>query len=249
MTRLLVLLTLLLALLLPGQGWAVIAKETHSQGTNTAAGVTATEPASSTSGDVFIAFVHTEGSATGLTRPSGWTNLYNGTSSEVVYDYDVSYIVRGGSAPALNWTWTGSAYYEYYIVRFSGVDGTTPINNAGSLTNNFNGVPDPPAITPSGGLTNTMAVIFGIGWCGSDTGGFVAPTNYTIAVTPATGLNAAVAYRQLASASAEDPAAWTGITDCGQNVTQSTITLTTGSGGGGPTLPPIGSLGLMGVGR
>lgn len=232
----------------PSVGEAVISVRTTANGsgagTGTAVGTTATEPSGCTSGDLMIAIVHKDGGAGGaLTRPSGWTNLYNGASNETQFRYDVSYIVRGGSAPALNWTWTGSAYYEYIVLCLSGQH-ATPIDNSGSFSTNFSGTPDPASITPN--TSDAMAIVFGLTWSGSGSGGLTAPASYT-RVYSATGWNSGMAYRQLASGSAEDAGTWGNASGTGSNIGQGVITIATGAGGGGGATLRL--LPMLGVGQ
>lgn len=91
----------------------------------TAANITATEPASAAQDDVLIAWLYIE-SDTAVTAPSGWTNTFASvamlsecnTASDAfrLYAY---WIRRGGSAPALQWTFA-SSNRQIYVAAYSG---------------------------------------------------------------------------------------------------------------------------------
>jgi hypothetical protein len=91
----------------------------------TAANITASEPAGAATDDIEIAFLYIE-SDNAVTAPSGWSNSFNGTTmlSECntashafrLYAY---WIRRGGSAPALQWTFS-SASRMIYVAAYSG---------------------------------------------------------------------------------------------------------------------------------
>jgi hypothetical protein len=61
------------------------------------------EPTGTASGDILVAIALVDTTSTILTRPTGWTNLVSGLVSGK-FRYDVSYIVRGGSAAATTYT-------------------------------------------------------------------------------------------------------------------------------------------------
>jgi hypothetical protein len=91
----------------------------------TAANITATEPAGAATDDILIAFLYIE-SDTAVTAPASWSNSFNGTTmlSECntasdafrMYAY---WIRRGGSAPALQWTFASSSRM-IYVAAYSG---------------------------------------------------------------------------------------------------------------------------------
>jgi hypothetical protein len=200
--------------------------------TGTAAGATVNEPASAASGDFILAVVLTGSSATSLTRPTGWSNLANGTSQESFFDYDISYIVRGGSAPSLAWTWTNSVSYEIHLLAFTGVD-ATPIDAQSGVTSAFSGAPDPPAVVAA--TSPTWAIAISLQASGATTV-WTAPTNYTLRSDETHENTIAVASRALAATGSEDPGTFAGAFDTGTNYVAMSITLKEGAGGGGETI-------------
>lgn len=91
----------------------------------TAANITATEPASATLGDILIAFLYIE-SDTAVTAPASWSNSFNGTTmlsecnaSGSQFRQYAYWIRRGGSAPALQWTFS-SSFRGIYVAAYSG---------------------------------------------------------------------------------------------------------------------------------
>lgn len=90
-----------------------------------AANITATEPASAAADDILIAWLYIE-SDTAVTPPAGWTNTFAtiamlsecNTASDAfrLYAY---WIRRGGSAPALGWTFA-SSFRGIYVAAYSG---------------------------------------------------------------------------------------------------------------------------------
>jgi hypothetical protein len=125
-------------------------------------------------------------------------------------EIDVSYIVRGGSAPALTWSWTNNAYAEVYVLRFTGVDNANPIDaQAASVVTNTNGVQgstraasdiDPPAVTAAS--ANAMAVALAGHWSGF-AGAWTPPTGYDLRGT--SHFMGMMATRLLTAAGSEDP--------------------------------------------
>ncbi len=192
-----------------------------------------TEMASAASGDVFVAVIVVDAAATGLARPSGWTNLKNGTTA-TQFDYDISYIVRGGSAPSLTWAWTGSLAYEVHIVRFIGVDNVTPIDAQGTLASGngrMDTAVDPPAVVAV--ALNTMAVALCAHWTGSATPGWTAPTGYTRQSDNTLGNDCAIATKLLSAAGSEDPSVFSGNASNIADWIAHTITLDPAGAGGG----------------
>lgn len=94
-------------------------------GGTTAANITGTEPAGGAANDVYCAGVYIE-SDTAITPPAGWSNTFNGTTMLAecnnaggafrLYGY---WIRRGGSAPALTWTFS-SSFRALVIMAYSG---------------------------------------------------------------------------------------------------------------------------------
>jgi hypothetical protein len=176
---------------------------------NPGTSVTPSDPSDGASGDVYIGFWLGESAITNLARPSGWTLIVDGTTG-VNMDYDVSYVVRGGSAPNLTWSWTSSSYAEVYVLRFTGVDTANPIDaQAASVFVDNTAVQgntraasdiDPPAMTTN--TANTMAIALAAHWSGF-TGAWTPPTNYDLRGT--SHFMGMIATRSLAAAGSEDP--------------------------------------------
>lgn len=181
-----------------------------SQGSGTSS--TPAEPASAVSGDVLVGICVVDAAGTTApTRPSGWTNIYNAVSTtQGDFRYDVSYIVRGGSAPALNWTWTGSAFNECHVIRLTGAAASPLDASPATVHTSGTGAPNPPSITPT--TNNALILIGGCHWTGSvGAGGWVAPANYTRRSNNTVGNDVVIATRVMVGGAgvAEDPAAFT----------------------------------------
>jgi hypothetical protein len=205
------LLALIVALVLwsavPASAATAFRSASFKTGTGAGSGAV-TEPAGCTSGDVEIALTLTVSSATSLTRPASWTNLYNGTSTTPKFDYDVSWIARTGSAPSLTWTWTGSVYYEVHILCISGAD-TSAIDGSSTLAGGASGNPqssivDPAAVTVA--TTNAFSVAIGVHWNGSAPS-WIAPATpaYTMRSDNTSGNDGMMATRQLTATGSENP--------------------------------------------
>lgn len=194
---------------------------------------TATEPSGTASGDLLIATyaVDSPGGTPGI--PTGWTSLWSGASFGTHFRYNICYIVRGGSAPSLTFTLTGSQYRELSILGLSGVDGTTPIDSSSTVVSVGSTIilPDPPATTAVDSAA--MAVVLMVFWGGAPaSGGWTAPTNYTIrATTGSAGYGSAT--RQLAASGSEDPGKFGGSPIGSDDGVTMTLTLKPSAGGGG----------------
>jgi hypothetical protein len=187
-----------------GGGGNDIAFRSKNQVIGTGGNATVTEPGSAAANDVFVAVAICANAAT-LTRPTGWTPLYSGTSG-TSFKYDVSYIRRGGSAPSLVWTIGSSVYREVHVMAYSGVDTTTAIDaqSTGVVNNSTN--PDPDSVTTT--AANSMVVIVGINWNGSSPSW--AHAAYTIRSDNTAGNDVVMAELKKATAGAENPANFTG---------------------------------------
>lgn len=105
---------------------AVVAFRSASHNTGaTAANITGSEPTGAALNDILIAILYIE-SDTAVTAPSGWTNTFAGTaalaennSASGAYREYAYWIRRGGSAPALAWTFS-SSFRSLSIVAYSG---------------------------------------------------------------------------------------------------------------------------------
>lgn len=209
-------------------------------GTGTKAGfadqtsVTGTEPSGVQADDILIGFSvfgdHTEL----LTPPSGWLPIETFDTSAV--DGGIWYIVRGGSAPGLQWTWNGAAsrYVELIIVAFRGVDTTSPIDVEGTPVSDTGSTnPDPPSITPV--TNNVMVLVFTLHWTGAPSGGYTAPTNYTLMHSSSIDEDIGIAGRLLTGGAGtpEDPSAFGGNPGVSNIRWAHTIALKESGGGGG----------------
>jgi hypothetical protein len=191
---------------------------------------TVTEPAGAQSGDVMVAIVVVDspGGVPGI--PAGWTSLYSGASFGTHFRYNIARVVRGGSAPALNWTVTGSVYREVAIVCYSGVDGTTPVDAQAAAVTSVGStsiLPDPPAVTSI--TTGAMAVCIMAFWGTAPAGGWTAPTNHTIRLTVAAA-SFGFSERLLAAPATENPVAFGGAPGGTDDGISTTIALRPSSG-------------------
>lgn len=170
-------------------------------------------PASVSDNDVYVGLCLVSGGSSNLTRPTGWTNIVNGTVSAGTFDYDVSYIVKSGT-PSTQWTWTTTNYNEAFIAAFRGVDTTAPLDAQASIFTTTSGARgttrsasaiDCNAVTAA--TANCMAVAIATHWSGSDPS-WQAPTGYTIVSgdsANATGNDGMIAYKLLGAAGSENP--------------------------------------------
>jgi hypothetical protein len=187
--------------------------QTSVVGTGTS--VTGTEPSGTTQNDVMLAMYIVADPAGAPTIPSGWTSIYNGRSSTLHFYYNLCYIVRGATAPALNFTHFGSNYRELHILSFSGADTSTPINTSidgGNFTGN---PPNPDAPPAAATVANTMVLAVGIGWDGSAAGGWAPPSGYTILTDNTASNDGVIASKTLPTAATENPAAFSNAANVG----------------------------------
>lgn len=169
--------------------------------------VTPGEPAGAASGDVFLGFALADiDSTTVITRPTGWTNLYNGIQGGV--RWDVSYIVRGGSAPNLVWTISGATKYrEVYVVACQTSGGTITLDSqstSGGTGNSLSHLPDPGATAP---VASTSLALAG-GWNFAANSTWTMPAGYTVQTANATASDGILASKVLSSNASENPAAF-----------------------------------------
>lgn len=197
---------------------------------------TVTEPASCASGDVELALALAD-SGTSLTAPTGWTQLYAGTQGSMMYD--VSYVARGGSAPSLTWSVTGSSKYReiHILCLTSSTAGTISLDSSatGATGSAINHPPDPPSTTAV--ASASLAICGGINYAGSGAGGWTAPTNYTRRTDNTVGNDGVMASRSLVASGAENPGAFSaslagGLQDYYDGFTATWVD-TAGGGGGG----------------
>src|ERR1041385_635281 len=145
---------------------------------------TSTLPTGATNGDVLVAMVHADtGGTTPPTCavPTGWTQLYTGNRFHGGGDsmtWLVAWIKVGGSAPSTAWT-SDAGYNEITTICVQDSDGTIAASSStGADGENATHLPDPPAVTvPS---ANNLVICGGQTWQGSTTGGWGAPSGYTL---------------------------------------------------------------------
>lgn len=173
---------------------------------------TVTEPAGAVSGDVLIALALADiDGVTVITRPSGWTGpLYNGIQGAV--RWDLSWITRGGSAPNLTWTISGtSKYREVFVVCLQAgaaisLDSQSATGGKGNASTNTHS-PNPPSTTAV--ASSSLAICGGVHFAGSTGGGGWALTGYTVQTANAAGDDGVLFSKALSAPGVEDPAAMT----------------------------------------
>jgi len=154
------LMTLLFVLLTAQNALAAIAY--GSVATQNATGVpsttiTITKPASTVSGNFLIADITFQGGTTiTVTPPAGWTLILrtnNGTSVGTATYYKVA----GGAEPA-NYTWTTTSTRQLGgIIRYTGVNNSSPIDVSAAATGNST-TPTAPTVTTT--LANDRVLVF-----------------------------------------------------------------------------------------
>ena len=168
---------------------------------------TLTEPAGAANGDVLIALSLCV-STNALTRPTGWTELYAGTQNAVMWN--VSWVQRGGSAPSLTWTHTGTIWREVFIVCLQGAAAITLDSQSAAGTSLTATNPDPPATTAV--AATSLAIAGGLNWNGSSAGGYTVSSGYTVQTTNTQTWGGLVQSKALSAAGVEDPNAFTNAT-------------------------------------
>jgi hypothetical protein len=168
----------------------------------TGGNATATEPAGTVQGDLLVALfaVDNAGQAATATPPSGWRSIEGGSSATREFVYNVSYIIRGSSAPNLTFTHdSGSVYRELLLLCFSNADSTWPIDSMSRYhswaeASTYISIPD---FTPY--TDGATAVAIGMSWAGA-VADYIAPPNYTIRSTNGSGMRAIMATKNLGNA-------------------------------------------------
>jgi hypothetical protein len=202
--------------------------------TTTTGNSTDTEPSGAVSGDALIAYcLFASGSSTAANaaHPSGWTLLYSVTQG--AFKCNVAYIIRGGSAPTLQWTTAGSSIYrEIQILCLTGAASITlDAQSAAGTTGLSIHTPNPPAVTAI--ASTSLAVCGGMNFAGYT--GVAGPTGYTFRTDTTNGLyDGGMATKSLAASGSEDPAAfggtWANSSDWWDGFT---VTFTDETAGGG----------------
>lgn len=206
---------------------------------------TVTEPSGTASGDQLFSLhvVDSPGGTPGL--PAGWTQLFAATSVNTHFRLKVGRIQRGGSAPSYAHTNT-NAYRELFVVGFSGVDPTTPVEVTTTpiTTNSTTVKPDPPGLTT---LSNgSVVLVFYVMWSGGPvSGGWTVSTSY-ISGSGAAGAAGFIEYRTITTAGAEDPGAIGGTPQGGDDGWVVTVALKPASGATTET-PGVGIATAAGV--
>lgn len=223
---------------------------TNSYGRGTSSSLTATEPTGAASGDLLIMSVYAEvtGAITGPT--GGWTTEQNqvgtGQFRGTVYS-----IIRGGSAPNLGASWTGSVFFNWSVVRISWSGDTMAVDtsaiSASSAPNPAN--PDPPSASATN--TDDLALAIGFSFAGTATNntGFTAPTGYTISdgTSGTHGDALGAAYKALAASGAENPGAFSNVNGgAGNQCFGVTLLAKHTAAGGGTTVKTLAATGVGG---
>ncbi|MFA6186376.1 MAG: hypothetical protein WC770_04070 [Phycisphaerae bacterium] len=124
--------------------------------------VTVLKPTGTSSGDLLIAAVATDGSTSAtISAPAGWTLLNRGSDSGNKMTLGIWWKLAGTSEPASYiYTWTGNEQAYGWIMRFTGHNPTTPINawgfQQGAATDK---TPPCPSVTTT--VANSMIVRIG----------------------------------------------------------------------------------------
>lgn len=185
--------------------------------------LTLTEPTGTASGHVLYLLIFVD-NATSITTPAGWTLLNNWAAANAV-KVSLYRVVRTGSAPGLSAAITvaGNRGWEWHMSAWRDVNTTTPeaastysAPTTGSPTN-----PDCPSVTTT--AVNQTVIAFGMGDDGATT--LWALAGYTVISTISSG-DIAIAYKQIAAAGAEDPAAFSGSQAGSGRITAGTVALT-----------------------
>lgn len=172
---------------------------------------TGTEPSGTASGDVLVAFIEVD--TADVTAPAGWTNLVGGQVTQATTRFLVSYIVRGGSAPSLVWTFTGSVFRELHIIGLQTSGGTITLDSqsaaGGKGTDGASTTqPNPPATVAS--ASSSLSVCGGNQTIAAAIGAAVAPSGYTLRSLNTAAVDTAMATKALSASGSEDPGAFSG---------------------------------------
>jgi hypothetical protein len=123
-----------------------VAYETKSNGTQDGgSSTTITIPSGTASGDLLLMFCcHWYGS-NDPSAPSGWTELHDAFYNQ---RHTILYKIAGSSESSFTYTYAVAAsYFGWAVLRFSGVDGTTPIDVSSMGAGSYATTHDAPAIT------------------------------------------------------------------------------------------------------
>lgn len=223
---------------------AAISARTPTKLVGTGTSPTATEPTGCVSGDMLVALGESD-LAGAIAQPAGWTQDYKSTQGAIAWV--VSHVARGGSAPSLTWTVTGSVYREVHIFCLHPASGTAALDSSSAAGTSGNGAtanPNPPATTAV--ASTSMAIAGGINNAGALTGGWTASTGYTMESTKATGDSGFLEFKSLVASGSEDPAAVANAPGATTDFWNGFTMTFTESGGGGAAVVPQRM--LIGVG-
>lgn len=233
------------------QAAVTVRSKNQGGGSASTGDTTVTEPAGCASGDVEVALALAD-IGTSLTRPTGWTQIAAYVGSTTAMMWEVDYITRGGSAPSLTWTVTGTTKYrEVYIVCLQGAAAITLDSQSATGASGTSGNttpshdPDPPATIAV--ATTSLAIAGGINYGGSLAGGYTVSTGYTVQTSNVAGLSGVIESKSLSAAGSENPSAITNDVNGVQDYWDGFTVTFTDAGGGGCTRSP--TLTLMGVGN
>lgn len=191
------------------------------------------EPTGAANTDMLVAFYLTT-AAGAPTFPGTWTSAYNGSSTNTAWR--VGYIQRGGSAPSLAFTHTGSIYYELHLMAIQGAATVTfdAQSTTGSVVTSSTAAPNPTAVIAVAASSLSIAGGFNFGVSGTNTWG--APAGYAIRTLNTGGIDAVMATKSLAAAGSEDPAIFTLTSVAADNMWNGFAITFTDAGGGGATV-------------
>lgn len=202
----------------------------NSAGDGTGTGFTATEPAGAAEGDALLIEILVEDTHSSFTPAAGWEEIRAqdaGPFTARTYG-----IRRGSSAPALNFSWVTSRYFEWSISAWSGIVASGDfVESSAVATPNIGTGPTPPPVTTL--TADTTVVVIAWTWGGWGGGGATPPSGYTLRYGP-TGFDHGVASLAVATATTETPGAWANA----GNAEQTAFSIVLASIGGTPEAPP-----------
>ena len=171
--------------------------------------ITASEPSGTAKNDLLIMFIVLERGYTNFIAPSGWTQLYNLTSTNNA-NVLIYWIRRGVIAPAYAMSWTSAKYIEVSVTSWKGViTSGTPFDATASnvISQSDPANPNCPAITTT--VKNTMIIALGMTWAEWRSEGAWAPTGYTLIQGSSNHDLIGIASKVLTAAGFENPSSFT----------------------------------------
>jgi hypothetical protein len=213
-----------------------MAWRTSKQGTNSSANTfTVTEPTGIAQGDFEFVLVSVS-AASSVSTPAGWT-LLNAVGPAA--KFFIFYVTggRGASPPTLTFTGTFSGgSLEWHCLAFT--NGSVNIDASATTTLGQRTTPNCPSAVATGSSDEALAIAFN--WDGSVSGGWAAPSGYTIRSVNGFALDCVCASKTLSAAGAEDPGAYNASNGGGPNDTWEVTLLIGDASVGGPTLEQEG---------